>query len=277
MVSAPKSDHLEYPFPGMNDMLLGARRGEVIVFTAGTGAGKTEVVTQIVHHWIKRHNEKVGCLYLESRVSDIGWKMTGLELGKRLLIDRDAASQEEAKAAFDRLKNNLVMYDHFGSTDPDNLFNKIRYMVRGLGCGTIVLDHISIVVSGIEDGDERRLIDNMMTRIASLVQELNCRLIVISHLKRPDGTPFEEGGQITLAHLRGSASIAQLGYDIVALERNQQDEKEKHLTHIRILKCRWTGRTGSAGYLSYDEGTGLLTAVSPDFQDDTAEPNTDFE
>ena len=47
-------------------------------------------------------------------------------------------------------------HKHFGSTDSENLMSKIRYLVRGCDCDYIVLDHINMVVSGIE-GDERKL------------------------------------------------------------------------------------------------------------------------
>jgi twinkle protein len=43
--------------------------------------------------------------------------------------------------------------------------NRIRYLVRSCNVGWIVLDHLSIMVSGIEGGDERRLIDNIMTTL----------------------------------------------------------------------------------------------------------------
>ena len=34
----------------------------------------------------------------------------------------------------------------------------------------LVIDHLSIMVSGIEGGDERRLIDNIMTKLRSLAR-----------------------------------------------------------------------------------------------------------
>ena len=60
------------------------------------------------------------------------------------------------------------------------------------------------------DGDERKTIDRLMTKLRSLVQETNVGLLLVSHLKRPEGRGHEEGTATSLAHLRGSASIAQL-------------------------------------------------------------------
>jgi twinkle protein len=52
-----------------------------------------------------------------------------------------------------------------------------------------------------------------------------------------------------------------VSYDIIALERNQQDENHSTRVNVRVLKCRRTGRTGLAGTLEYDVKTGRLTEV----------------
>jgi twinkle protein len=197
-------------------------------------------------------------------------------LGVRLHLDKDLATPEERRAAYNATvgSGRFYLYDHWGSTDSDNLMNKIRYMVRGLGCTTIVLDHISIVVSGIsasEEGDERRLIDNTMTRLRSLVQELNFRCFVVAHLKSIEGKPHEEGARVTLGHFRGSKSLTQLSDTVVGLERNQQDPKKSRQTRVRLLKNRHTGETGLACYIEYDTETGRLNETTGVFEEEEDE------
>ena len=159
----------------------------------------------------------------------------------------------------------MFLYDHFGSCDSENLLARIRYMVRGLECKWIFLDHISIVVSGIDDGEERRIIDNTMTKLRMLVQELGCGMILVSHLKRPKEGSHEEGGQTSLAQLRGSGAIGQLSDIVIGLERDQQNETKKNITKIRVLKNRFGGDTGRAGELRWDKDTGRLSESRFDF------------
>ena len=133
-------------------------------------------------------------------------------------------------------------------------------MIVSLGCKRIFLDHISIVVSGMdsdEDGGERKAIDKLMTNLRSLVEETQCTMFVVSHLKRPEKKGHEEGGQVSLSQLRGSGAIAQLADMVIGLERNQQGENPNVLT-IRVLKNRFSGDTGISGYLSYNPNTGRL-------------------
>jgi twinkle protein len=162
------------------------------------------------------------------------------------------------KAGWDLIASKVFFYDHWGSLDGENLFQRIRYLVHACGVQWIVLDHLSIMVSGDEEGDERRKIDNLMTKLRSLVEELPVGMILVSHLKRPDGRPLEEGGQTHLGLLRGSASIGQLSDIVIGQERDQQDEERGNITLLRILKNRFCGDTGVAGELEYNRETGRL-------------------
>ena len=131
-----------------------------------------------------------------------------------------------------------------------------------MGCSHIILDHITIILSGLEGGDERRMLDFVMTKLRSLVEELQCALILVSHLRRPSGDKgHEEGVRTSLNQLRGSHGIAQLSDIVIGCERNQQDEENPDLTTIRVLKNRWTGETGVADTLYYSKETGRMVAT----------------
>ena len=75
--------------------------------------------------------------------------------------------------------------------------------------------------------------------------------------------------EVSLSHLRGSNSIAQLSDCVIALERNQQsdDPDEARTTKMRVLKSRYTGDVGLACSVMYDGETGRLHEVD----------NSDFE
>ena len=150
----------------------------------------------------------------------------GIHLNKPLHLEDDAVEVEALRPAFEETVGNgkFYTYDHFGSMDSDNLLSKIRYLIKGFDCKWIFLDHLSIVISGIAGDDERRLIDNTMTKLRSLVEETGCGMILVSHLKRVD-SGHEEGGRVSLHHLRGSQAIAQLSDMVIGLERNQQADK----------------------------------------------------
>ena len=249
-----------YQWNGLNNKLGGIRRGELVLLTAGSGTGKSQVCREITHHLISK-KEKVGYIALEESVkrSIRGIVSVGLNQLIHLPDVRQNISDEKILEEWNKVKDYICFYDHFGSSDTEDLMNRIRYMVQSLDCKTIILDHISIVISGLDTNDERRLIDVTMTKLWKLIEELGCALFLVSHLKRPEGKGHEEGTQTSLSHLRGSHSLAQLSDAVIGFERNQQDEIQSNVMKVRVLKNRYSGDTGIACNLIYNKETGRLT------------------
>ncbi len=249
-----------YPWLALNEKTQGLRKGELVTLTAGSGIGKSSVVREIAHHLIKA-GETVGMIMLEENVKRTALGLMGIELNKPLHLSREGVTDEDLRAGFSATvgSGRVFLYNHFGSSDVANLVSRIRYLAKGCGCAWIVLDHLSIVVSGLGDGDERRLIDNAMTTLRTLVEETGVGMLLVSHLRRPEGKGHEEGATTSLSQLRGSHAIAQLSDIVVGLERSQQDEERMNVTTLRVLKNRFSGETGTAGQLYYDRKTGRLS------------------
>ena len=259
IIKVDESHTVPYPWLALNDKTQGLRKGELVTLTAGSGIGRSSVVRELVHHLLGV-GETVGMLMLEENPKRSALGLMGIEINKPLHLSREGVSEEDLKMAFDRTvgSGRLYLYNHFGSSSIDNLVSRVRYLAKGCGCGWVVLDHLSIVVSGLGDGDERRLIDNAMTMLRTLVEETGVGLILVSHLKRPEGKGHEEGAQTSLGQLRGSAAIGQLSDMVIGMERNQQSD-DPNVTTLRVLKNRFSGETGIAGQLYYDRKTGRLS------------------
>lgn len=253
---------VSYPFEGLMQKTKGLRKGELVTVTAGSGIGKSAFVREIAHHLLVTEKQKVGMIMLEENPKRTALGLMGIHLNQPIHISKEGVDETALRTAFDATvgSGNLFLYDHWGSSDIENLVSRVRFMARGLGCNWVVLDHLSIVVSGLGDGDERRLIDNAMTLLRTLVEEVGIGLILVSHLKRPEGNRgHEEGATTSLSQLRGSHAIAQLSDLVIGLERNQQDQEKANTTTVRVLKNRFSGDTGVACELYYNKESGRLT------------------
>lgn len=262
-----KNDSVPYPFPGLNLKTKGLRKGEISLFCAGSGVGKSQVCRQIAHHLLTQtKDKKVGYIALEENIERSAQGVLGLELGKLLHLD-DFTVDDKYIKAFNKTvgSGRFFLYDHWGSLNTDQLLSHIRYLVKALGVEYVVLDHISIVVSGMSEsemGNERRAIDVLMTKLRTLVEESNFALILVSHLKRPEGNRgYEDGIMPNLSALRGSQSLSQLSDICVALSRDLQGE-DKNITKLSVLKNRFSGDTGLCSQLEYCQRTGRLTETS---------------
>ena len=254
-----------YPFDSLNAITKGMHPGSMVLITSGSGMGKSTLVREIAYDIAMRHHEKVGMLMLEESVKRTMRSLVALHLSKNIVVDPTVASQDEMLKAFDEVfgDGRIRLYDHFGSTTLDNILSRIRYLAKAEDCKFIILDHISILVSGMSsqeaagEGSERRMIDVAVTKLRTLVQELNICLLMVSHLRRPQGDKgHEDGARISLNQLRGSHSLVQLADTCIAL---QKVEDAADAIEMRVLKNRLTGETGSAGTLIYNRDTGRLT------------------
>lgn len=278
-----------YPWAGLNKILYGRREAEVVTWCAGTGIGKSAIVAEIAYAITQSETEPVGYIALEEPVKRSVKRFMGIHLNKPIHLPGNSVSDKDLRKAWEETlgSGKVRFYDSFGSLHPEVLLSKMRFLVKSAGCRTIILDHLSIMISGLETENERKDIDVAMTAIRSFAQETGANIQLISHLKRRDGTTHEDGGQISLSHLRGSQAIAQLSDAVIGAERDQQetDPLLKNTTMLRVLKNRYSGETGVCAALRYDGKTGRLAEVPFTINDEgeyefgerkgPAEPNAD--
>ena len=254
-----------YPWKGLDEITYGIRLGELVTITAGSGLGKSQVLREIVWHLLEKTHDNIGLMFLEESVKKTALSMMSLAASIPMHLPNHEVSDVVRRDAFDKTlgTGRLYLFDHFGSTSVENILNRVRYMAKAMGCKYVFLDHLSIIVSAQENGDERKAIDEIMTKLRMLVQETGISLIVVSHLKRPSDKGHEEGAVTSLAQLRGSASIAQLSDMVIGLERNGQAEdlRVRNTTKVRVLKSRHSGQTGPACNLLYNKETGRMFEI----------------
>ena len=271
LIKSNDSVTVDYPWQGLNKFTYGFRTKELVTITSGAGMGKTSVVKELESYILNTTEDNLAIIHLEEAIETSVTGLMSIEANIPLHIPQYARELSETdkkglwqKSVGDR---NVFFYDHWGSMSEDSLLNVIRSYAKSYECRWIILDHLSIVVSD-QDGiaDERKAIDAIMTKLRKIVQETGVGLFLISHLKRPQGKAHEEGGQVSLSELRGSAAIAQLSDIVIGLERNQQDDDPiiRNQTTLRVIKNRFSGLTGKACRLQYDSETGRLMEVTED-------------
>jgi|TARA_R100001086_G_scaffold250110_1_gene193993 twinkle protein len=271
-IERKNTESIPYPecLEGLNEKLKGIRHGEITLFTSGTGSGKSTVVKEIVLNLLAKTTDKVGLISLEESVGDTAEKFISMYLQNNNLHE-EGVSEERQRHGFSSVfgTEKLVLLDHQGSVGDDSLIDKIEYMAL-MGCKYMVLDHITIAVSeGSEGLSGNEAIDKVMSDLLKIVKKHNIWLCLISHLRKAPGggMSFEEGKLASIDDIKGSGSIKQISFDIVAFARNLVAENsiERNTIKFRVLKSRFTGLTGSAGSATYDNNTGRLTAVSQEF------------
>lgn len=262
---APPVQGMDWMWPSLTRLTNGRRPGEVYGFGGGTSCGKTDLFTESMLHDMVNLKSTIGIISLEQpnveTVRRLAGKLVGLPL-HRHSDDRDPSILRDAVSDIMNA-GNLHMYKDGAPCDWPTLEAKIRYLVLGLGCEHIYLDHLTAIAAS--EQDERRGLDKIMKGVALQAQELKHTLNFISHLNTFDSTVHEEGARVNVRHFRGSAAIRYWANALFGIERNQTcDAKEdRQFATIRVLKNRDDSESvGESFYVKYDYTTCRLGETS---------------
>jgi len=262
------------PYPnclgGLNDKLKGMRRGEITLWTSGTGSGKSTILREIVAHLHSETESKIGIVALEESPAETARKLSGM------MLNRNPAKEEipldELRVGFNSIlaDGRIQILDHNGSVSHD-VISLIEFLCAS-GCEYIFLDHITILVSeGADSLTGNEAIDKIMNDLRGICKKWNVWIGLVSHLRKMGnaGQSFEDGKIASLDDIKGSGSIKQVSYDIIAFARDvgNEDEETRNTIQMKVLKSRYTGLTGPSGSVKYDYDTGRLNRVDGGFDD----------
>ena len=256
-------------FPKLMSKINGFRMKELTLLLAPSNCGKS-TVTSIFARKFMDAGHKIGMIFLEEGNKETFQRLLASDLRVNYLkFKRDplsVASKEDIQNAYERITKNdgLVMLNHFGSMPIDTLMAKVKHMVLVEGCSYILLDHISLVISGLESENERKDIDMAMTSLASFCSANNCHLIVVCHINRTDSHQFlpPKGGEgkpfwvnVRKESARGSASLEQLSWNILLLEPEVLPDFSRGRVRFKVGKTRFGDSLGVADVFTLDPET----------------------
>lgn len=269
----PKQPGYELPYPQLQRMTWGLRKGEITTISAGSGIGKSLWAREIMYHMAKKHGLRVANIALETTMEDMVRYYIAMDNnvpGYKLMFNPDCIPEREYERSYREIiaSGKMDFFKHWGSLDADLLMNKMYYFAKVLKVDFILLDHVSMVIAGNDSQNERKDIDKLFERETKLVTETGVGIVNIIHLKRVAGKNYNKGDEVELVDLRGSSGAEAMSFNVWALERNQQaDEQSKRdVVKIRVLKNRLTGFTGLAGAAIYDHESGRLNPLETSYE-----------
>lgn len=233
-----------YPWSKLNAVTRGIRRPELILVTAQEGIGKTEFIRALEHHYLTSTDARIATIHLEESTGQQLKRLSSYDLKLPAHFD-GAATDEEIQEALVRItkgdQERLHIYNHPDVDDPDAVLERIRFFVTVLGCEAIFLDHLSQLVSGLKEEDERKLLDYLATKLARMVKAYNFTLFCISHIN--------DDGQT-----RGSRYIGKVANTRIDLTRDllNEDDTERNKTYLSVPKNRIGATTGPGGILAFN-------------------------
>ncbi len=257
-------------------------KGELWSATAPSGAGKSTIAREIefdIAHYLMyglrttegfkddeiklcdddvyrlvdyEDDEKLGVIRLEEGYEESLNSIYAMDIGvdsKSFVAEPDAfLSTEEHDAVHKKWaeKGKLIILNHFGSLQVDSLISKLKQMMA-YGCRWFILDHYSMLISGLRGGDDRKELDIIMTELAAFCSQYNVFILGISHMKRKNMEPPKDKETneplpffypVRKEDMRGSAALEQLSWVVIGIEPEELPNRSRGRVRLVMLKNR---------------------------------------
>ena len=251
------------PFPKeweiVNQKTDGSRLGEIIVYSGGSGLGKSAMVDELAHNLIdSQDGTRVGIIKMEHN-NEVGLQsIFSVHLRRNLKKFRGEYTDEELTEKWNNYfgEDNAFLIDHgFSGIGDDNSFlSKLVGLIVNAGCTDIIIDHLHAVMSDLNSDNET--VDSLMYSLQRLAQHYQIRLHVVMHLRKTGsgGKSFETGEIPVMDDLKGSGALKQVPDTILFFSRNTQepDDVLRRVMTVTVGKNRWLGDTGESDKLIYE-------------------------
>lgn len=257
-------------FPKLMEKIHGFRTRELTVLTSPSNTGKSTICALFASAF-EQQGHRVGLMFLEETNKETLQRMVASKLKVSYLRFKDkpleCASKEVIEKAYNEIveANSVVMLDHFGSLPVEDLMNKIKHMHLVEGCKYIILDHLSLCISGLETDNERKALDLIMTRLAAFCAANEVCVIAVSHINRAgtaDQLKAQKGKEdepywirVSKESMRSSASLEQLAFIVLGIEPEILPDRSRGRIRLTVLKNRPWGYLGIADTFKIDEDT----------------------
>lgn len=245
---------------GLLESMLGGgpARGEITVFGALTSIGKTTLVNNLVHGFLKDTKSTVSYLGLETTVGKVTNDLLSLEAGVTVKSYAEALPIYESVEWKDRL--NII--NHMGSFDMETLMKRLRSTIVATGSDVFILDPLQQALEDLGNDTVKLFMDNLL----KIANQTNVSFVITSHMRKPDD---KNPHAVSEYDLLGSSAINQVAFNTILLSRDKMhpDEYVKNSTRMQLAKCRRTGVTGEAGWLLFDKDSGRLDAGLNPYQE----------
>lgn len=269
-----RSKFVKIPLPDFAEELQKALNGgialsEISTIFASSGVGKSTITYEFIYHWIFNSEYKVGIISLENDLGELTENLLSIHLNRKLANIPDEAKEqffktEEAKEAHKSLTTSsdgtdrFIILDHQGDMLEGDLQSKMEYLVRVNGCKILILDPMTLALSG--RGNDST--DQFMSWLVSFVKREQIAHINVVHVRKAQGgqKAGSVGGTIHEEDGKGSSSIFQNSMNNILIMRDKENENVEIRNTIRVVlsKARRTGNTGPAGFWKYNNNTSRL-------------------
>lgn len=236
---------------GYDEIALGLFQGELTVFTAPEGVGKTEFMRYLEYSLIANHPDvPFAYCHLEESPQRSLLGLCSYHLQKNVTRKDLIEDMDEVENAIKEMMSRETIHQFSIGTDedPEVLVERIKYFANVCGCKYVFFEPLQDIMHQRSDGKSTvEFLDQLSVRLARTAAETGCGIVSIAHMN-------DQGS------IRDSRQIQKQAAVRVDLERDvdSQHADERNKTRLILRKNRPVGPVGAAGELVFDLKTFTL-------------------
>ena len=259
--SKPIPYGIDWPWPSFTKKTRGIRRKEVYYFAGAQKIGKSCMVNEISTHLGKVVETPIFLIKPEEAIVGTLKRLAGVAVSK---IFHDPDVPYELKDFYkgrEIIGDKFIIFDKTTQLNWEDVKKEIRYNVVTMGCQDIFIDPLTCFTTGMDTGEQNKVLTTIASELQSLAMDLNFTAYVFCHLNKPEGKKdHARGGSISTKELAGSSAMGRFGNMIIGFEGNKDPDLPIEVQNTRwlnILDEREYGITGKI-QLFYNQETGRL-------------------
>lgn len=238
-------------FEGLDNLLSGLQKSDLIVIGARPSLGKTSLALDIARHAATREKVPVGFFSLEMSREQVIDRLVAAEsqvplwkiLTGKISNDGEFRMIQEA---LDRLSQATIFIDDTPSLNIMQMRSMARRLQVEHGLGLLVVDYLQLITPRTSSDNVVQQVTEISRGLKALARELQTPVLALSQLSR---TVEQRGGAPRLSDLRESGAIEQDADVVMFIYRKDRDKldappEEQNVAQINIAKHR-NGPLGS--------------------------------
>jgi replicative DNA helicase len=229
---------------GINEVVKGYRRGNLIILAGSTGEGKTTLECQEIRHLIEQ-DIPVGCFTLEMKTLEIILMMAcdAVGVSSEDILSADIDAINRVSAYMERVKTMPLMISDKPAIKIGELKSVARMWKKNRDIKIIFIDLIHLMQGDVQYLSAEQKFNDIANELKALAKELDIPIVALAHLHRKqkgDKTAHEISDLKYASGIEQAADVVLLIYrpELYDIETDKDGASTKGFAKIIIGKLR---------------------------------------
>jgi twinkle protein len=243
-------------FANLNELIKGVPLGHITLLTGQEGLGKTEILRSFAWSMLSNEEKKfpMSVTFFEEDNKTI---LKGFGCYDQGINFRDPDYKyplEAIQPTLEKLSEDFYISDFYKAREPmsaQGFMDKVNYLHYVCGVRVFILDPINQLRPDDPDTNLVSFLDSVCMDMARFCVDTNSACVWTAHTT-------DEG------KTRDSRMISKAASIRIDIHRDLEtfDENERNRTYLTVSKNRPTGRTGPAGFVTFDRDSYTLVRTA---------------